>query len=271
MFAHYNALDAFEPIEGVMMKTRSIAPILLLAWLPAQPVEAQGLVGLTTDCEAQASYAPGELGFGTYFDSAGVATALTSEWDSSWGLVIAEITPNPEGGTDQVTIASDQGPPDGMQRVGLWLLNFRNQTPLPEGTTLNVVVGDGAGVQPRSVAAFATCPPVPTGQGALAEDLRALGRKYNSEGAPHPGEMEAVFSFYVDEAGLVQDLRIVESSGFQPFDTEAGRVMLRAQFQPAVREGITIATWVDLAVLLEIDPSSGRAEARIGPPNVGAG
>ncbi len=65
-------------------------------------------------------------------------------------------------------------------------------------------------------------------------------------------EGTVVMWFFIDENGRVQNTQVHESSGYDAFDTAAGRVAELMEFSPAYNRDQRVPVWVSIPITFEI-------------------
>ncbi len=235
---------------------RLAPPILLLLALvtpsaTAAQAEPSGVV--RSACETEGEWRPAETPLSAYMDSALVVAALRSHWNPEWERVIATISTPPDSSdsSDRVWVGTRARNTEGLDRVGAWLLQVRNDTPVPERESIEVLIGDDGEFGLRGVR-FTSCEPLLASRERVAQAMRDLGRAFAHDFAAREISVaEMVAWMYVDENGEVGDTQIDEPSLLPELDTEVMEAFRRyARFDPARHEGIPVGVWVAMPVTI---------------------
>lgn len=95
--------------------------------------------------------------------------------------------------------------------------------------------------------------------GVFAQPMQAptlvepLHVQYPAEASRHGIEGRAIIAAAISNAGLVTRAQVYRSSGHNLLDAEALRVIRKARFLPARRDGAAVATWSQVPVNFRID------------------
>ncbi len=234
------------------------APLTLLFGALITPVataaqaEPSGIV--RSACETEGEWRPAEVPLSTYLDSALVAAALRSQWQPEWGRVIARVSAPTDSSdsADRVWVGTRAKETEGLDRVGAWLLQVRNDAPIPEGESVEILIGDDGEFGLRGVQ-FTSCEPLLASRERMAQAMRDLGRGFGLDFAAREIEVaHMVVWVFVDENGEVGDTQIDEGSLLPELDIEVMEAFRRhARFDPARHEGIPVGVWVSMPVTIQ--------------------
>lgn len=67
----------------------------------------------------------------------------------------------------------------------------------------------------------------------------------------------AALWLFIDEAGVVREARLAETSGYEGLDRAAEQVARRMRFNPAKNEGRPVATWIQVPITFQMESRSG--------------
>lgn len=232
-----------------------LVPAILLAGVIAAPsaldAQAEASEFMRTGCVTQGDWRPGEMSLATYLDSALVATALRPRWKPEWGRVIATMSAPRDSADaqDRVWVGTRTENTEGLDQVGAWLLQARNETTLPERTEITLLIGDDGEFDFRGVE-LAECAPVFLARGRVTPELEKIGRDQFSEfTARRLSVAELSVWMFVDENGAVGEIEVHEPSLLPGLNRQVVDMLRRlALFEPARREGIPVGVWVQMPV-----------------------
>lgn len=231
-----------------LMRSLMLSVVAVLATSAASPQQVR--TGNGGACESDA-LRPGGQPLDTWVDSALLATALRPRWNPDWRRVVATLTPAADSADapDRVWVGALAGDPEGLDRIGQWLVEARTDAPLPEHGRVGILVGDRGEFRLTGVVTT-SCAPELLNPGELSDSLamlrRVLRANYDDEDLRR---MEALVWIRVDEAGRPAVVEIREPSRDPIYDTRVlGIIRGAARFAPARRAGIPIPVWVQIPV-----------------------
>jgi len=230
-------------------RVRGFLALAFLAW--AGPIAAQQTYPTRSTCETQGEWRPGEIALSTYLDSALVATALRPSWNPEWERVVATIYAPPDtlDPPQRVWVGAQASETEGMERIGQWLLHARNATPLPRGSRISMVIGDG-GEFGFHGAELMACEPLLATREQLTQAMTDLGRRFvHMFRGRQLGSARVMILAHVDSDGDVTEVRIRERSPLPRIDDEVAEAFRQhAKFDPARVEGIARSVWIAMPV-----------------------
>ncbi len=217
----------------------SAAIALSTLFLVTAPLAGQG-PGCTERDET-----PGELGFGTYFDSAIIASVVQREWDDDWGSVVGYLSSDSTSNLGKVTLYSTAPDPAPVQRLAQWMESARTGVAFPDSSSMSFVLADGKDMRPRSVTELKFCAPVVLNRNEIGGELHRQWKELEYRSLKDQTLLTLVWAF-VEADGTVGKTEVRESSGIPEWDAIAVDAAQKANFVPALLEGVPYPVWVEL-------------------------
>lgn len=183
---------------------------------------------------------PSEAPLAAVLDSAALQTRIAERWPPQAGRVVARVGGLTDGGADTA-------------RVWAATLDHQQQAEIRDALTssaahgqeevVSLFIGDDAGPAVRRVDGLRTCAPSIINRVVLAERI-----SIEADGLSIPSPMTVRVLVFVQRTGVVEEVRIDESSGDTNVDVAAARVFRGITFRPAQMEGIPVPVWAAFPV-----------------------
>jgi TonB family protein len=196
--------------------------------------------GGSADCRS--ALLPHPASMNSVVDSAGFQQRLAEGWPQGSGRVFARLSGPSEEATSRTAVYSDGLTPDQESQIGDVLAEL---SLLPAGSDERAyfVVGNDAGPTVRRVERFGQCAPRILNRTTLAERIGIEANGLNIR-----SRMSVRLFVRVGEDGVVDEVRVDETSGDIDVDLAAARVFRGVRFAPARVEGIPTRVWAAFPV-----------------------
>ena len=184
--------------------------------------------------------APSEAALTGVLDSAALQTRIAESWPPQSGRVVARVGGRTDGAADTARVwaatLDDQQRAEIRDALASSAAHGREEV-------VSLFIGDEAGPAVRRVDGLRTCAPSIINRVVLAERI-----SIEADGLNIPGPMTVRVLVFVQRTGIVEEVRIDESSGDTSVDLAAARVFRGVTFSPAQMEGIPVPVWAAFPV-----------------------
>jgi TonB family protein len=196
--------------------------------------------GSGTTCTS--ALAPHAASANAVVDSAAAQQRLAEGWWEGSGRVFASLRGPAEKGPSRSTVYSEGLTPDQESQIGD-VLEELSRIPVGSDERAYFVIGNAAGPTVRRIERLGQCAPRIINRTILTERIAI-----EANGLNITRRMVVRLFVRVGEDGVVDEVRVDESSGDVDVDLAAARVFRGVTFAPAQVEGIPTRVWAALPV-----------------------
>ncbi len=194
--------------------------------------------GGSSGCSASLSPSPNSLA--EVLDSAALQGRIAEVWPAHSGRVVARVGGRSEGVADSARVWA--ATLDDQQRAQVRAALMSSEAHGGE-EVVSVFVGDEDGPALRRVDRLRGCAPSMIHRDALTERI-----SIEAQGLDIRSPMTVRVLVFVERTGIVEEVRIDESSGDRAVDLAAARVFRGITFRPAQMAGIPVPVWAAFPV-----------------------